>query len=320
VIFFEIAAEILRMAAADQLMRRGVGDPDVDRRNTARIKEIIGAIGWPTRSKVGEQAEHMAWLLVQHADLAAEFQKECLALMSVEPATEVCRSHLAYLEDRVRVAEHRPQRFGTQFRVGESGDLESDPIEDPEKLDERRASAGLEPFAVYRDRTRQVAASSQLKRPTRRFVRLRWPFAAKLGGVGDQRVDRLRSVPLFSGCSDKDLSFIASRVDEVDVPAGKTLCKMGESGGDFFIILEGKADVDAERGGGALGPGDFFGEIALIDNGPRTATVRSATPMRMLVLGHAQFRDVLHQNGEIAVKILRAVTQRLRAATPLPTG
>jgi CRP/FNR family cyclic AMP-dependent transcriptional regulator len=138
--------------------------------------------------------------------------------------------------------------------------------------------------------------------------------------VADPRVDRLRSVPLFSSCSDKELSFIASRVDEVDVPAGKTLCKKGESGGDFFIILEGKAEVDADRGSAALGPGDFFGEIALIDNGPRTATVRSTTPMRLLVLGHAQFRDVLHQNGEIAVKILRAVTQRLRAATPLPTG
>lgn len=127
-------------------------------------------------------------------------------------------------------------------------------------------------------------------------------------------------MPLFSSCTDKELTFIASRVDEVDVPAGTTLCKKGESGGDFFIILEGKAEVDAAQGKSTLGPGDFFGEIALLDNGPRTATVRSATPMRMLVLGHAQFRDVLHQNGEIAVKILRAVTQRLRAATPLPTG
>jgi CRP-like cAMP-binding protein len=138
--------------------------------------------------------------------------------------------------------------------------------------------------------------------------------------VADPRVDRLRGVPLFSSCTDKELTFIASRVDEVDVPAGTTLCKKGESGGDFFIILEGKAEVDAAQGKSTLGPGDFFGEIALLDNGPRTATVRSATPMRMLVLGHAQFRDVLHQNGEIAVKILRAVTQRLRAATPLPTG
>jgi CRP-like cAMP-binding protein len=130
----------------------------------------------------------------------------------------------------------------------------------------------------------------------------------------------LRTVPLFSSCTDKELTFIASRVDEVDVPAGTTLCKKGESGGDFFVILEGKADVDAAPGNRTLGPGEFFGEIALVDNGPRTATVRSATPMRMLVLGHAQFRDVLHQNGEIAVKILRAVTQRLRAGAPLLTG
>lgn len=136
----------------------------------------------------------------------------------------------------------------------------------------------------------------------------------------DARVERLRSVPLFAGCTDKELGFIASRVDEVDLPAGKVLTEKGRSGGDFFIILEGQAEVDADQGKRTLGPGEFFGEIALIDNGPRTATVRAVTPMRCLVLGHAQFRDVLHQNGEIAVKILRAVTERLRAATPLPTG
>lgn len=138
--------------------------------------------------------------------------------------------------------------------------------------------------------------------------------------MADARVDRLRSVPLFGGCTDKELTFIASRTDEVDIQAGRTLTEKGKSGGDFFIILEGRAEVDADRGKRSLGPGDFFGEIALIDNGPRTATVKAATPMRCLVLGHAQFRDVLHQNGEIAVKILRAVTERLRAATPLPTG
>jgi CRP-like cAMP-binding protein len=133
-------------------------------------------------------------------------------------------------------------------------------------------------------------------------------------------VQQLRSVPLFGGCSDRELAFIASRADEVDIPGGKVLTQKGQSGGDFFIILEGRADVDADQGKRTLGPGEFFGEIALIDNGPRTATVKAATPMRCLVLGHSQFRDVLHQNGEIAVKILRAVTERLRAATPLPTG
>jgi CRP-like cAMP-binding protein len=138
--------------------------------------------------------------------------------------------------------------------------------------------------------------------------------------VADARIDRLRSVPLFGGCTDKELAFIASRADEVDISAGKVLTEKGKSGGDFFIILEGRAEVDAAERKRTLGPGDFFGEIALIDNGPRTATVKATTAMRCLVLGHSQFRDVLHQNGEIAVKILRAVTERLRAATPLPTG
>ena len=137
--------------------------------------------------------------------------------------------------------------------------------------------------------------------------------------MADPRVQQLRSVPLFSGCTDKELAFIASRADEVDIPAGRVLTEKGESGGDFFVILNGRAEVDAAQGRRTLGPGDFFGEIARIDNGPRTATVRAATPMRCLVLGHSQFRDVLHQNGEIAVKILRAVTERLRAATPLAT-
>ena len=138
--------------------------------------------------------------------------------------------------------------------------------------------------------------------------------------MADPRVERLRSVPLFRSCSDKELAFIASRADEVDIQTGRVLTEKGKSGGDFFIILEGTAEVDAGQGKRSLGPGEFFGEIALIDNGPRTATVKAATPMRCLVLGHAQFRDVLHQNGEIAVKILRAVTERLRAATPLPSG
>ena len=82
------------------------------------MREIVRDIGWPTRSKVEEQAEHMAWLLVQHADHDRSFQRECLALMSTEAADEVCPAHLAYLEDRLAVAEGRPQRFGTQLVEG----------------------------------------------------------------------------------------------------------------------------------------------------------------------------------------------------------
>lgn len=130
----------------------------------------------------------------------------------------------------------------------------------------------------------------------------------------DPRVDRLRAVPLFEGCDEKQLAFIATRVDEVDVPAGKTLTERGRSGGEFFVILSGTAEV--KRGSGpvaTLGPGDYFGEIALLDNGPRTATVVAASPMRCLVLSPGQFQDVLYQDPVIAVQLLRTVVRRLRA-------
>ena len=130
----------------------------------------------------------------------------------------------------------------------------------------------------------------------------------------DERIARLRAVPLFAGCNDKQLAFIATRVDELDFPTGKVLCEEGKSGGDFFIVLSGTADV-RRRGNtvNRMGPGDFFGEIALLDQGPRSATVVTTSAMRALVLGPAQFQDVLHQDSEIARQMLYVVTKRLRA-------
>ena len=139
--------------------------------------------------------------------------------------------------------------------------------------------------------------------------------------MSDPRVERLRRVPLFAACTDKQLQFIAGRVDELDLPAGTVLCREGQSGGDFFVLLSGAAEVSV--GGTAikeLHEGDFFGEIALLDNGPRTATVTVTKPARALVLGPSQFRDVLHQNAEIAVSMLYSVVQRLRAGSHLPHG
>jgi len=136
----------------------------------------------------------------------------------------------------------------------------------------------------------------------------------------DPRAERLRKVSLFDACNDKQLEFIASRVDEVDVDAGRTLTKQGQSGGEFFIILSGDAEVT--RAGAVvarLGAGGYFGEIALLDNGPRTATVVAKTPMRLLVLSPSQFQDVLYQDPAIAVTLLHSVVRRLRAATQLPS-
>src|SRR2546430_14854349 len=92
------------------------------------------------------------------------------------------------------------------------------------------------------------------------------PSPARLAAVADPRIERLRSVPLFGGCTDKELQFISSHADEVDFASGRTLCKKGETGGDFFVILEGSARVEAGDGERGLRPGGVFGEIAVLGN------------------------------------------------------
>ena len=153
-----LAAEILAMADDDQRFRRerstnAPWDPSVDERNTQRMREIVSAIGWPTLSKVGAMAEHAAWLLVQHAEL--DFQRECFALMALESADEVCARHLAYLEDRIRVREGRPQRYGTQLEKRGDG-WEPLPVDDAEGLDARRQAVGLEPITEYLNGARRT--------------------------------------------------------------------------------------------------------------------------------------------------------------------
>lgn len=148
-----LAAEIQIMADEEQELRRKVAAlhkdlAAVDQRNTQRLREIVDEIGWPTRSKVGDKAEHLAWLIVQHADRDLAFQRRCLALMEDEPPDEVCPRHLAYLEDRIRVAEGRPQRFGTQLTMTPQG-LDAKSLEDPAHVDDRRRRVGLEPLADY---------------------------------------------------------------------------------------------------------------------------------------------------------------------------
>src|SRR5688500_20112366 len=108
--------------------------------------------------------------------------------------------------------------------------------------------------------------------------------------MADPRVAMLKSVPLFAQCDDKQLTFIATQVDEVDFVAGRDLCREGSGGGEFFIILSGTAEV--RRQGShlrELGPGEVFGEIALLDGGPRTATESGRPPGRCPALHPGQF-------------------------------
>ena len=132
--------------------------------------------------------------------------------------------------------------------------------------------------------------------------------------MADARVARLRAVPLFAGCSDEELRFILTRVEEMDFPAGRVLCKKGESGGDFFVILEGQAEVEASAGKRMLGPGEFFGEIALLDGGPRTATVTAETDLVVEVVAQRDFYSLLTNAPTVTRKILSHLGARLRLA------
>lgn len=147
-----IAAELLAMAKADQEMRTkaikdmSLWDASVDQKNTARLKAIVAAIGWPTISKVGKEASRSAWLLIQHATADPAFMKQCLALMKAATEGDVALANIAYLEDRLLIMEGKPQIYGTQFRTI-NGITEPFPIEDRKRVDERRAQVGLETYA-----------------------------------------------------------------------------------------------------------------------------------------------------------------------------
>ena len=156
-----IATELLAMAQVDQEMRTTAikdvsqWDRSVDQKNTARIKAIIGEIGWPTIAKVGAEASQSAWLLVQHATAEPEFMKRCLTLMQDAEVGDVAPAHMAYLEDRVLTMAGKPQMYGTQFRLI-AGVIEPLPIEDPDHVDERRARVGLETLAEYEARSKAM--------------------------------------------------------------------------------------------------------------------------------------------------------------------
>jgi CRP-like cAMP-binding protein len=130
----------------------------------------------------------------------------------------------------------------------------------------------------------------------------------------DEKLDLLHSIPLFDRFDRKHLERLGMLTEEVDVPAGKVLIRQGELGDDLMIIVSGAVSV--ERDGvnvNRLGPGEFFGEIAVIDRGPRTATVTSEMPCRLLVVNHRDFHALMDEFPEVAVQVLLTLAHRLRS-------
>jgi CRP-like cAMP-binding protein len=126
------------------------------------------------------------------------------------------------------------------------------------------------------------------------------------------KVDLIARVPLFAGLSRKELGQVASIADEIDLPAGKVLIREGERGREFFVLLEGEAEVARkDKKLATRRAGEFFGEIALVSNLPRIATVKTRKPVRALVIRDVEFRALLERTPAIAVKVLQAVADRL---------
>jgi CRP/FNR family transcriptional regulator, cyclic AMP receptor protein len=128
----------------------------------------------------------------------------------------------------------------------------------------------------------------------------------------DAKIDLIKQVPLFAQCSRKELAEVASIADEIDLPAGKELIREGGRGREFFVLLDGTVDVQKNgRRIRELKAGDFFGEIALVSDAPRTATVTTSSPVRALVVTDRSFRTLLRHAPSIQLKVLQALADRL---------
>jgi CRP/FNR family cyclic AMP-dependent transcriptional regulator len=127
----------------------------------------------------------------------------------------------------------------------------------------------------------------------------------------DAKVDLLRRVPLFAGCSKRELGEICTLTDEISLPEGATLITEGKQGHEFFVLVDGRVVVSRSgRKVKDLADGDFFGEMSLVSSRPRNATVTATSPVRVLVVHEQAFRRLLHDSPSIQLKVLQTLADR----------
>ncbi len=128
----------------------------------------------------------------------------------------------------------------------------------------------------------------------------------------NRKIELLRGVPLFSGCTKKELEQVAMVADELDFGSGKTLIQEGSPGREFFVLVDGTVEIRRKgRKIDTAGPGDFFGEMALLTDQPRNATVTTTSDVDALIVTARNFRGLVENNPLIALKVMRAVADRL---------
>jgi CRP-like cAMP-binding protein len=138
-----------------------------------------------------------------------------------------------------------------------------------------------------------------------------------MAGIPKQVLEHFRTVPLFSKVSNRGLRAVVTAADELDEPSGKVLVREGEHRRELMVLVSGTANVT--RGGRrirTLGPGDFFGEIALLSGGVRTATVTTTSDVRLMMLAPAGFEGVLDAEPAVRRAVLEALGERLRETKP----
>ena len=132
----------------------------------------------------------------------------------------------------------------------------------------------------------------------------------------DAKVELIRKIPLFRHCSAREIGQIAGIADEIDLEEGKELTREGKPGREFFVLVQGDADVLKKgRKINSLRGGDFFGEIAIITRSPRTATVKAISPIHALVITDRNFRTLLDRSPDIERKVLQELADRLAPTT-----
>jgi CRP/FNR family transcriptional regulator, cyclic AMP receptor protein len=131
----------------------------------------------------------------------------------------------------------------------------------------------------------------------------------------DPKLERLSQIQLFSACSKGDLSRIAGVAEEIEVPAGRVLIRQGDRGKEAFVIYEGRAKATIRgKGSAKLGPGECFGEMALLHSAPRSATVTAESDMRLLVIGSREFSALIEDVPAVARRVMAALAERVREA------
>ena len=131
----------------------------------------------------------------------------------------------------------------------------------------------------------------------------------------DEKIEHLQRVPIFEGCTSRQLRAIARITDVMDLPEGAVITRVGEPGDQFFLIIDGFARVEVSpEKKGQIRPGDFFGEMSLLDGGPRSANVFAETAVHLLVIERRAFWSLLKDVPALTQKILATLSQRVRQA------